>query len=47
MAIHGGIFDYWCPSRQHTRVYYIAMKIALTFTGETMALQLKSRLRFI
>ena len=44
VAIHvppnSGIFDYWCPSLQH--VHYIDMEILLTFTGETMTLQLKS-----
>ena len=44
-AIHGGIFDYWCPLSQHP--HYIDMKIALTFTGGTLALKLKSRLGFI
>ena len=42
IAIHKGIFDYWCPS-----LHYIDIKIALTVIGETLTLQLKSRLCFI
>ena len=40
IAIHEGIFDYWCLSSQHVQ---IDIKIALTFIGETLILQLKSR----
>ena len=45
IATHEGIFDYRCPSLQH--VHYIDIKMELTFIGETLTLQLKSRLCFI